>query len=63
MTEEQTGRGPENPEKESIDEQFSDDRRRVLKKLGIYALYTPPILLATLEAAKAAPCVSGVCAQ
>jgi hypothetical protein len=54
MSQEQTERGPEKPEKESIEERYSDDRRRVLKKLGIYGLYTAPALLATLEAKPAA---------
>ena len=40
------------------EEQYSEDRRRVLKKLGTYGLYTAPIMLAMLDGAKATPVVS-----
>jgi hypothetical protein len=51
--------GPEQPDEEPIEGQISNDRRRALKKLGIYGLYTAPALLATLTANKAVA-VSGI---
>jgi len=40
---------------EPIDAGLSTDRRNILIKLGRLGLYTAPVLLATLESAKAAP--------
>ena len=39
---------------EPIEAGLSTDRRNILKKLGRFGLYTAPVLLATLESAKAA---------
>ncbi len=39
--------GPDNSEKQPI------DRRRAIKKLGTYGLYTAPAMLAVLDAAQA----------
>jgi hypothetical protein len=57
MSKEQTGQRVEKLHNKS-EEQYSEDRRRVLKKLGTYGLYTAPIMLAMLDSAKATPVVS-----
>ncbi len=53
MTETREGPEADNSEKQSI------DRRRAMKKLGTYGLYTAPALIAVLDAAHAAPPISG----
>jgi hypothetical protein len=57
MSKEQTGQRVEKLDNKT-EEQYSEDRRRVLKKLGTYGLYTAPIMLAMLDGAKATPVVS-----
>ncbi len=52
MTEDREGPEANNSEKQPI------DRRRAIKKLGTYGLYTAPAMLAVLDAAQAAP-ISG----
>lgn len=58
MSENQNARNEQTaPESnERIEPGLSTDRRNILKKLGRFGLYTAPVLLATLESAKAVTC-------
>ncbi len=53
MTEDREGPEANNSEKQPI------DRRRAIKKLGTYGLYTAPAMLAVLDAAQAQVIISG----